>query len=402
MRALNARGARRRARQRGAAVTELALVAPLLVTILLFGLYFSELIRAKLKLLEAARFATFELTSHALDDYGGTAVNRHDRAFGEARDLTVTDSLQKFRDLDSVADRPAGGLIAGYSAFTTNLENQPVTLDATFSTVMARGMPLPPRTLDGTASQVHQLFGFNQKGKVQAEVTVRLDNRILPRNFLNDPRGFFKADQWGGSELQSVRLKSRFTMIASGWALPDGADAVMQKDESVGGRVAGLHRGSSTHGLWMQVNRMAHFGTRQAETDLVGLQSIDVASFLLPHPYSSTFVVSHNYGLPNALDRGCTSSPGNADPSHPAPSGMNNLHVASELDTPYRKCYDTAPFRDTAAYDDALYVQQYVNRGDHFMGCLNPQADDPSHAGRSPWGRGDLNRRKVDCGGAGR
>ncbi|MBL8956504.1 MAG: hypothetical protein JNK82_37360 [Myxococcaceae bacterium] len=175
----------------------------------------------------------------------------------------------------------------------------------------------------------------------------------------------------------------------------------MQKDEGQGGRVAGLHRGSSRHGLWQQVDRMAHLGVRQAESDLVGLQAVDVASFVLPHPYSSTFVVAHNYGLPTPLDRQCNSAPGNADPSHPEPAGMNNLHVASELDTPYRKCYDTAPFRDTAAYDESLYIRQYQNRGQNFMGCINAEADDPAHAGRSPFTAFDLNRRKIECGGEG-
>jgi len=381
--------------KRGAATLELALVVPLLITMTLFGMFFSELVRAKLKLLEASRFTVFEMTSYVLDDYGSA---QHGRAFNEARGRTITDSLQKFRDLDSVADRGNTGLIAGFSGFQAQLENQRVDMVGTFSTVQGGGMPLPPVTLNGTASEVHRLFGFNQLGKLQADVSVRLDNRFLPRDFLNDPRGFFQADQWGGSNLQSILLRSRFTMIASGWQLADGADAVMEKDENAGGRVAGLHRGSSTHGMWMQVNRMAHLGARQAESDLVGLQAIDVASFILPHPYSSTFVTAHNYGLPNPLDRQCNSGRGTNDPSHPEPSGMNNLDVYSEIDTPFRKCYDTVPFRDTAGYAESLYIRQYSNRGSHFMGCINEQADDPTHGGPSPYLAYDLNRSKVDCG----
>ncbi len=385
-------------RKRGAATLELALVVPLLITMTLFGMYFSELARAKLKLLEASRFTVFEMTSYVLDDYGNA---QHGRAFDEAKGHTLGDSLQKFRDLDSVADRGNTGIIAGFSGFDAKLENQRVELNGTFSTVQGRNMPLPPRTLNGSASEVHQLFGFNQSGKLQADVSVRLDNRILPRDFMNDDRGFFQVNQWGGSSLQSVLLKSRFTMIASGWQLSDGADAVMEKDEGNGGRVAGLHRGHSTHGMWTQVNRMAHLGTRQAESDLVGLQAIDVASFVLPHPYSSTFVTAHNYGLPSPLDRRCNDGRGNSDPGHPYPSGMNNLDVFSEIDSPWRKCYDTMPFRDTAAYDESLSIRQYTNRGEHFMGCINAEADDPSHAGRSPFLAFDFNRRKVDCGGDG-
>ncbi|MBL8949308.1 MAG: pilus assembly protein, partial [Myxococcaceae bacterium] len=201
---------------------------PLLITMTLFGMFFSELVRAKLKLLEASRFAVWEMTSYVLDDYGNA---QHGAAFNEARGHTLSDSRTKFRDLDSVADRGNTGLIAGFSGFDARLENNRVELTGTFSTVQGRDMPLPPRTLGGTASEVHRLFGFNQTGRVQADVTVRLDNRILPRDFLNDDRSFFKADQWGGSNLQSILLRSRYTMIASGWHLADGADAIMQKDE---------------------------------------------------------------------------------------------------------------------------------------------------------------------------
>src|SRR5689334_18033001 len=109
--------------RRGTALTEFALIVPILITIMLFGMFFSELVRAKLKLLEAARFAAWEMTSHTLDDYGSTSANRNDRAFNSAMSDSLAETNKRFSDLDSVAVRPAGGLIAGYSAVTATMKN---------------------------------------------------------------------------------------------------------------------------------------------------------------------------------------------------------------------------------------------------------------------------------------
>src|SRR6185369_3378267 len=156
----------------------------------------------------------FEMTSYALDDY---ATSRHDRAFGDAMSMTVAQTNQLYADLDSVTDRPAGGLVAGYSGVSATMQNRPVVIDDRVRIELPGNLPAPPRRLTGSSTEAFRLFDFNQKGRVQVELTMRLDNRILPRNFLNDGRGLFKADQWGGSNLQSIALKSRFSVIASGW-----------------------------------------------------------------------------------------------------------------------------------------------------------------------------------------
>jgi hypothetical protein len=150
---------------------------------------------------------------------------------------------------------------------------------------------------------------------------------------------------------------------------------------------------------------MSHLGLVQSTTLLPGVaQIIAGLELFVPDPFTSTFVTAHNYGLTSNDIRGCNRGRGDRNPSHPARDGMNNLDEASELDTPYRKCYDTAPFRDVAGYDAAteqsLYVKQYLARGDHFMGCPNAQADDPSTVASRQNLNGDINTQVRPCGSA--
>ena len=54
----------------GSATLEIALVAPILLALIFYSLVFTELVRARFKLQEGARYAAWELTSHPLSDYG--------------------------------------------------------------------------------------------------------------------------------------------------------------------------------------------------------------------------------------------------------------------------------------------------------------------------------------------
>ncbi len=385
--------------RRGQALTEFALVLPVMIVILLYSMYFTELVRAKLKLQEASRYVAWEMTSYTLDDY---AKIDHNKAFNVAKQAGVTDALDKFKDLDSIDDKPAGDFVAGYS----NVKATIVQLDAPAITnpiaVVSGNSFITDllNVLNGSVTAAYNHFGFNTKGKVQVEVSMQLDNRILPQHFLDENGGFFKADVWGGRNLQNLTLKNRFTLLASGWDLPDGADAV-QHQTGNGGPRSGVHRGGSDQGIYTQVSRMSLLGAPQKLGNIPGFnQVLGLIGNFVPNPISAVYVVSHNYFAPgeNGIkDRGCTN-----DQKHGANWGENNLGTDTNNDGPgidykRRKCFDTAPFRDTSDYDSSQYRTIYRARGPYFMGCQNAQADNPAIAGVPAYSGKDKHNKKFTC-----
>src|SRR5215471_2451219 len=84
---------------RGSALLEFALVAPILIALILYSLFFSELLRAKLKLQEVARYAAWAMDSHPLSDYG---TARPGAAFERAKTATVRDAETRYAALDSL------------------------------------------------------------------------------------------------------------------------------------------------------------------------------------------------------------------------------------------------------------------------------------------------------------
>src|SRR5262249_1136356 len=80
-------------------------------------------------------------------------------------------------------------------------------------------------------------------------------------------------DLFGGRSLSSIPLKSRLTLIADGWTLNDGGDAVM-----IGARSGWHHSGSHPSGLYLQVSRMPFLGIRDRVEHVPALGSL--AGFL--------------------------------------------------------------------------------------------------------------------------
>jgi hypothetical protein len=78
-----------------------------------------------------------------------------------------------------------------------------------------------------------------------------------------------------------------------------------------------------------------------------------------------------------------------------ARGGLNHLARSGSLDHERPACFDTAPFRDQARYEDSLYLRIFAARGAFFMGCKRAQADDP--ASDRDTSNGDESP-KVDCG----
>jgi hypothetical protein len=134
--------------------------------------------------------------------------------------------------------------------------------------------------------------------------------------------------------------------------------------------------------------------------DFLGLRQLldkrlavpEILSSLLPNPLG-TYVVSHNY-RPDLTANGKSACKYLEKYPPEGRAGLNNLDQASRLDHERPKCFDTAPFRDQAKYDDSLYIQMFKSRGPWFMGCKHPQADDPVSP---PESLASDQGRKVNC-----
>ncbi|MCP3168598.1 TadE/TadG family type IV pilus assembly protein [Myxococcus qinghaiensis] len=364
----------RKSFRRGAATVEFALSVPLLVMILMFSMYLTELVRAKLKLQEMAHYAVWEMTSYTLTDF---AKGNHDAAFEDARQEAHTELLERFKDMDSVEPNgPAGSFIARYSSVQGTITNKEIPF-------LESGMLGNPGStgeggslgggvlsmLNRGAGAVLDMWGFNNKGWVESEVTMNFDNVIIPRSYLDEnsgPGGFFKSDTFGGQDLSSIPMRSKFSMYANGWHLPDGGDAVVRD------RRAGNHRsGSDPHGLHVQVERMVFLGLTKALDGSVGGILNFLGSFL-PN-FFGTFVVARNYGIDPQQKGNCNGLTGY---DGAASSGLHAMRDLLDNDRP--DCFDSAPFRDEMTYGDSNYIKVFLARGPHFMGCKRAMADDPS------------------------
>jgi Flp pilus assembly protein TadG len=396
-------------RSRGQALVEFALIVPVLITMLLFSMYFVEFVRAKLKVQEASRFIAFEMTSFTLSDYGGAGNNV---AFTTARTEAVNDALAKYSDLESVDTRSPSNFFVSYSNIAATVNNLPVTNtgpNIQNNSQNQGGVIVSSiaSVLNGTVNAMYNRFGFNTAGKVEVEVTGQISSLFLPQNFLNDGRGFYMVDQWGGTSLQNKPMRNRYTMVANGWHLNDGSDALMRIDRNNGGPRAGMHNGGSPHGIYLQVKKMQALGVANSMASIPGLSNVmGTLAFLgIPDPFTSAFAVAHNYGLiPNPTGGGVRNTTWGCNyyPSHPARDGLNNLDDqsggASKLDSLRNKCYDTAPFRDQVAYNSSEYIQMFQARGAFFMGCILAEADDPSaDTVANSVTVGDRNNRKIGC-----
>lgn len=368
---------------RGAAIVEFALVVPLLVSLLMFSIFLSEILRAKLKLQEASRYVAWEMTSYALSDYGNAD---HGKAFDIAMTASVKEATARYQDLDSIEPEGRFGTLLRAEPVQVVIQNQSVAgMDLSRAFEGSGGTGAEAASAVGkTLDSFLEHFRFNTKGQVEVELRGGLTSLLLPRSYLQkEDQGFFTVDNWGGRNLSHMQVKNRFTLIANGWHLPDGGDAVVRSKQ------AGVHGGGSDHGLSRQVDRMKFLGAGNY-LDPVDLGALSkVAHFALPD-FPGPFVVAHNY-KPGETARGCNKS------KHGAPLGLNNLNSYPGLDDPAQRCFDTAPFRDTQSYDSSLYRKVFLARGENFMGCKNMQADMPSMPGADPSLRLDKNKQKVTC-----
>lgn len=409
---LHRQNSRKWKKQRGAAMVEFALVTPIFVTLLLWSMFFTELVRARLRMHEAARFITWELTSYPITDWDTPEQpnqnSNHDAYFNDAKNEITPLAETRFMDLDSVDQRPGLASMAMTSSNfkITKLENLEVDpVDAPTNSSGGGIFAAVTNFVSGGLNFVLGAWNFNTKGKASVEVSVDVQNAILKNSFLDSGRTDFKG---GNTRLNNFTLKAKHVMIVNGWHLRDGTDALMGKDQGngAGERAGGRDEDGKPHSLKRQVAQMTFAGLAGAVAGPFQ-RIIQVASAILPIPNPfGTYVVSYNFNpsaeqniIDNGNDqKGCTVADNPGNTASGGTAGYINLQEAVGLDHPTLRCFNTAPFRDTFAYNggQSLYREMFNARGEYFMGCKNAQADDPT-TDADP-NRQDRQTQKVPCG----
>jgi len=350
--------------RRAQALTEFAIVAPVMVTCLLFAMYFYEIIQVKLKAQEVGRFAAWEFTSHPLHDYDSGQTN----GFSAARaDITV-DVVKKYANLKS------GTLGAQSKAFAVGWTPPIVTMrneiepkipgGSLVNTLFnfagyaidffsVQGMnytnPVLLAMMAGYYGEKYQWFGagynrfnppnkwkFNTKGYAKVKVRLSYENLLINKKFMQS---------WFGPK-HFLAKKHRFTetaaLVADSWRMNYGEniEGTKHKDKP----------------YYKQVERMA-FVTPSIRTGMkvwttfIQLGSGFIALFAQQPPLTmnptETALVSKAYS--------------DGDPS----SGKIPVKEDHE-DSPVE--YDTSPMKKDSEYEKSLMV-----RGNNFMGCHDPE-----------------------------
>lgn len=377
---MRARGLRRLG-ERGGSMVEFAIMAPVLVSIVLYATFFHDAIKAKLKTQEAANFAVWEMTSLPMSAYNHGGSNAGHAALMSAAQTKINADLgTTYQALDSAdpshtyANTFIGKhqLLGGGNIVWTDVD-----------VPLASGDTLTGIGLGGLGGQLGSFankgldfalgaFDFDRKGLITVTVSSQFDNVILPHTFLDHQFANTKL-----SPLTTIKFTEKAALVVDDWAVNDGSDVDLKH---ASGNIYGTRGSSSaTHPMAKQVSRMAFLGL---DNFVPGLQ--DFSGFmgkLLPDPLGVP-VVSMNYykknDRPHSLDEAfspdCKTSSGN---DHSAHGCVDMRQEGRDVDIGVVR-FHTAPLRTTFRYDDSPSSQVFDESGPWYMGCPDPQQADPT------------------------
>ena len=370
---------RRRMRQRarwygrgekGQALTEFALVVPIIVMILLFSIWFTELVTIKLKVQEAARYVAYETTSYAMHDYSKGPSSLSGLA-NKAMNGATKEAVRRYADLDSTTTSSLGSRI--FSAkwtrpviFAVNQQEEAVYGGAIvnfifgiaaavidlFSAMQFKNgnvvaMALVALGKDWGGARTARMFGssewgFNRSGYITATVSTYVTNKWFNRGV-----GSMILPNFG------VFLMDSHGVLADSWRLNKGGDVYGNTTRPGAGK-------ADKTAFWKQVDRIYFVNkrTRSVGKGIInvfkGIMMIALATSLTTSPslgqgdFMKTAVVSKNYK-------------GNAK------SGQ----VEIKQDRGATKTYDSAPVCASCSGGESLkpYGESLKGRGKNFMGC---------------------------------
>ncbi|MDY0001019.1 MAG: pilus assembly protein [Polyangia bacterium] len=357
-------------------LTEFAIVAPVLVTILLFSAYFYELIQIKLKTQEVARFAAWEFTGIPLHDYKDGSTDK----FSGAKSTITQEVERRYANLksgdtgtqdkafavrwdppqvraqDQLEPKIPGGQLANQifnlATLIMDLWSMQAYTHGNWVLAVMMGLhQIENRNIFGARGSRFnppKKWGFNTKGYPKVTVSLRYQNMIIPKYFMEGSTGWYKGS---GGEVQHFKVSERrfqetVAVVADSWKLHSGEDVDGPKDRNDGSGTA----------YFKQVDRMAFVspsvrGFYKGYTTALGF-FMELIQLLAMQPpltmeITETTLVAKAYGRD-----GSDSAKGTVEINED--DGKNS--------------YDTIPFKPNSEY-----VKTFEKRGKHFMGCDEPE-----------------------------
>jgi hypothetical protein len=350
----------------GQSLTEFAIIAPVIVGILIFAIFFYEATQIKLKQQEAERYVAWEFTGKKLTDYGnpGNASS----LFSQAKNDIIADTMDRFDNLvstnkltnqrayvmaewelrqptvlNSTVPEVPGGFWVNLVfqifkiAYTIWDMQTWTSVNPVHYALMAGSNSQP--TFSGSGAIAEQ-FGpsswkFNKKGFISSKMRWRVaPTAMFTKRFMENR--FNKAFRpFGTITLNDRASPNGVALVVDSWNLQDGAS------------ISGRYQGDKNTAYWKQVDRMA-FVTSASRNIAKGFAQVITA------------MASIAAGM-------CMQTPLTTDPMETAlaakaygPTAEGKRNLEGMTDRPNN--FDTAPY--TGAYKTA-----YGQRGDYFMGC---------------------------------
>ncbi|MEL6543803.1 MAG: hypothetical protein AAFQ82_04200 [Myxococcota bacterium] len=253
---------RRLSYERGSALTEFALIMPLLIGVFYGSIYLVDVGLFRLKSQEVARYSTWAFTQASLSDYESEEA-RHDQRFSAARQAVSSEVGSLYLDLDAARTRLLPG--AARQSVSAVLLPGVVRQDAApvLPEVATVGIPAPNITvslvlsaigLGGTTNDIAAGFfkraGLNSKGLVTARASVR----VLPPIRAADRERMSAVSRLGGArglDVESVVSSQQGreirddgqpvsgTLLVDSWKVASGFSAL--PSESVESRRSFAH-----------------------------------------------------------------------------------------------------------------------------------------------------------------
>lgn len=216
--------------ERGASLTEAAVLVPLLVATLVASLVLADLGLAALWPREVARYAAFAAAGQPLSDLasGPPTQAAHDAAFARARLVVGLEAAARYRDLDGARGRrhSAGEL----QTLTAKLDALRITSAAPGVVPLAHERAWPWDEPQGALAVALQWLGLGagpddalgaaaRAGGLDARGLVRVDAAVG----LEAPAGVDPTA--GAARVGAARLAASMTLIADPWRVLDGRTA---------------------------------------------------------------------------------------------------------------------------------------------------------------------------------